>query len=137
MTLLGEGDLDRLGVGAHGATTAGTGHLDVVTAATTVAGTAVEEVVVGAFLAGLGIGVFALEDARVHVGCALGALGADLASLHVDVAGYIEGTEVAKRGLPPGVVQTTELGKEGVGVDGSAGCGDLGGERQGNALTAL
>jgi hypothetical protein len=112
-------DLDDFTALTHGATTASTGHDWVVATATTVARVAVEEVVVSALFAALHA-VLALEDAGLHVGCALGALGGDLATVHVDVAGNIESTLGTEGGLPPGVVNTTEHGKLGARVDRSA-----------------
>ncbi len=117
---LGDDDLDVLAVLAHGATTASTGHDWVVATTATTAGVAVVEVVVGTLLAGVHA-VLALEDTGLHVGNALGALGADAAALHVDVARDIESTILAEGDLPPGVVDGTEEGNVGVGVDGCAG----------------
>jgi hypothetical protein len=116
---LGHDDLDGLTVLAHGATTASTGHDGVVATATTTAGVAVVKVVVGALLAGVHA-VLALEDTGLHVGNALGALGADVAALHVDVAGDVESTLGTEGDFPPGVVDTTPPSNVVVREDGCA-----------------
>lgn len=124
MQRLGEDDLDGLAVLAHGATTTNASHDNVVATTAATAGLAVVKVVVLTLLAGVHA-VLALEDTGAHVGGALGALGVDIVTVHVDVTGDIEGTVLAEGDLPPGVVDTTELGECGAGVEGCAGGGHL------------
>lgn len=134
LSRVGESDLDVLALRAHGASTTNTLHNGIVTAAATVAGLAVDELVTGG--AAIGGLVLALENAGVHVGSALGANGIDAVALHAGVLGDIEGTDEGsigrtEVGLEPGVVDTPEVGELGVLVERGAGRSDLGGERDG------
>lgn len=130
---LGDDNLDGLTVLAHGATTTGTGHDWVVATTAATAGVAVEEVVVGTLLAGVQA-VLALEDTGVHVGDALGALGANAVTVHVDVTRNIESTLGTEGDLPPGVVDLEAVILV-AGEDGGASGGDtlLPGELEGLA----
>jgi hypothetical protein len=119
----------------HGATATGALHDGVVAATATAGGTAVHEVV--AECAGLGAGVLALEDAGVHVGGALGADHADVAAVHVDVAGNIESTVDTESDLGPGLLKTTKHGKLGALLGGSAGSRDVGCEGEADGLAGL
>lgn len=137
---LREGNLDGLAGRAHGATTTGTGHDWVVATATAGRGTAIEEIVVGSALAGVRgdtILLLALEDADVHVRGALGALGGDVATLHVDVTGDIESTILAEGNLPPGLIKTTKVSKLGGAEGRSAGSRNAGSERDYGLLARL
>jgi hypothetical protein len=135
MQPLGESDLDPLAVVGHGATATGTLHDSIVAAATTAAGTAVHEVI--AVCARLGAGVLALEDAGVHVGSALGADHADVAAVHVDVAGNIESTVDTEGDLGPGLLKTTKQGKLGALLGGRASSRDVGREGEADGLASL
>jgi hypothetical protein len=132
---LGEGDLDPLAVAVHGATTTNTSHLDVVAAATTVGGVAVEEVVT--LLARFGALVLALEDTSVHVRQALGTLHADVAAVHVHVTGNVESTVDTEGDLGPCLVETTEESKGGVDGGRGARSWDAGLERELDSLASL
>jgi hypothetical protein len=137
---LREGNLDGLAGGAHGATATGTGHDGVVATSTTGGSTAAEQVVVGSGLAGVGgdtVLLLALENAEIHVRGTLGALGGDGATLHVDVAGDVESTELAEGDLPPGLVKTTEVGKLGGAKGRSASSGNVGSKRDNGLLARL
>lgn len=132
---LAEGNLDPFAAGGHGATSTDTLHDGVVATATTVAGTAVVELV--ALLARLGAGVLAPEDASVHVRDALGADHADAAAVHVDVTRNIKGASRAKGNLSPGVVDTTEQGKVARRCDRGACGGNVCGKGQLDSLALL
>lgn len=134
---LRECDLNLLAVGAHGATTAGTLHDGVVAAATTVAGFAVEEVIFSALLAGESIVVLALEDASLHVRFALGTLGGNAGTLHVNIAGDIESTSLAKGDFKPGLIAATEEGELAAVEHGSAGSRHVLREGESDTLTSL
>lgn len=131
-----EDDVDVLAGRAHGAATTSTLHDAVVATASTVAGATVEQIVISSLLA-RGDVVLALEDTLVHVGSALGALGADGVAVHVDVTGDIESAPLAEGNLPPGLVPATEQSELGVGEGGSAGSRDVGREGKSDALARL
>lgn len=137
---LREGNLDGLLGRAHGAATTGTGHDGVVTTSTTVAGVALEEIVIFTLLARVGnntVLLLALENALLHAGLALGANGADVAALHVDVTGDIESTVLAEGDLPPCLVKTTEVGELGVAESRGASRGNVWSERDDSLLSRL
>lgn len=135
MGALVEGNLDPFTVGTHGAASTNTLHLGVVATAATVTGVAVVQSV--ALLARLGAEIRALEDAGVHVRLALGSLHADVAAVHVDVAGDIESAPLTEGDLGPGVVDTTEHGELASGCGRSAGSRDVLGEGQLDGLALL